>query len=578
MKSIQGNYSRGNRIIMAACCAALLLPTGPSTSYGESIEPSPASRETLRLGERMYREGILPSGKPLLTKVKGETSAPGTNFACVSCHLRSGVGALEENIFSPPVNGTKLFRPLYMTYKGVEQTQTPPLRPAYTDATLITAIRSGSNPAGHVLNDVMPRYILEDRDATILVTYLKSLSSQFSPGVTNTSIRFATVISDDAPPEEREAMHASLVSYFDLLNNQVNATGSIRRAKARLMAENMFGSKDLANKNINISFWVLKGPAETWRAQLEEYYRKEPVFALVGGITSGNWRPVHNFCEDNQIPGLFPNTDFPVISDKDWYTLYLSKGYYQEGENVARYLAGNVDAIKGKSIVQLVRASREGQALSNGFQRTWEELGRQAPVTITLPPKKALSREFLSRIVSGKKPAVLIVWDDGKALSALESLSDNKRKPRMIFVSSRYLGNNIWTIKEQIRDITYITYPYSFSPTVLQATMGKQKVDSDLQMALKQADVLLKDKKQRISELSNAMSRLVVAWLADMKGNYYRDYLLDIIGTTMDQQYPLYKRLSFGPGQRYASRGCYIVQLSKGDKPELVKKSDWEIH
>jgi len=412
----------------------------------------------------------------------------------------------------------------------------------------------------------------------ILVDYLKSLSSQYSPGVTDTSIRFATVISEDASPEERDAMLASMVSYFDLLNSQVSSFSVQRRAKARLMAESMLGSKELASRNIFLSVWVLKGPSNTWRAQLEEYNRKEPVFALLGGITNGNWQAVHKFCEDNRIPGLFPNTDFPVISDKDWYTLYLSKGYYQEGESVARYLADRENVIKGKTIVQIVRASREGQALSTGFRQTWEELGQKAPVTITLPPEKTLSKELLGKILSSKKPAVLIMWDDSKALPALESISGNKIKPGMVFVSSRYLGNSTWNLKEQIRNFTYITYPFSFSPNVPQVTMGRQKVDSDLQITLKQADIPLKDKKQRITQLTSSMIQLLTAWLADMKGNYYRDNLLDVVGTTMDQQYPLYKRISFGPGQRYVSRGCYIVQLSKGDKPELVKKSDWEIH
>ena len=92
-------------------------------------------------------------------------------------------------------------------------------------------------------------------------------------------------------------------------------------------------------RKLSIVRWDLKGPPETWRGQLEEYNRKEPVFALLGGMTNGEWRPVHDFSEEHHIPCILPITDFPVISETDWYTLYFSKGLYQEGEAAARYLA-----------------------------------------------------------------------------------------------------------------------------------------------------------------------------------------------------------------------------------------------
>ena len=66
--------------------------------------------------------------------------------------------------------------------------------------------------------------------------------------------------------------------------------------------------------------------------------------------------------------------------------------------------------------------------------------------------------------------------------------------------------------------------------------------------------------------------------LMEMRQEYYRDFLLDTIGMFQDLYLPLYERISFGPGQRYASKGCYIVQLSKGEKPQLEKRSEWLIH
>ena len=63
-----------------------------------------------------------------------------------------------------------------------------------------------------------------------------------------------------------------------------------------------------------------------------------------------------------------------------------------------------------------------------------------------------------------------------------------------------------------------------------------------------------------------------------MKGRYYRDNFLDVIDCIMDLEVPYYERISFGPGQRYAAKGCYIVQLSDGDKPVFIKKSNWVPH
>jgi len=42
----------------------------------------------------------------------------------------------------------------------------------YREGILAEILRYGDDPAGRMLNDVMPRYQLEDRDMTLLVSYL----------------------------------------------------------------------------------------------------------------------------------------------------------------------------------------------------------------------------------------------------------------------------------------------------------------------------------------------------------------------------------------------------------------------
>ena len=236
-----------------------------------------------------------------------------------------------------------------------------------------------------------------------MIFYLKSLSSQFSPGISETNLHLATVMTDDVSQEDRDAMFVSLLGIIGSRNQYARLKSRqsvLGKGQLVLMSDDMMNSFD---QIISLSPWLLKGPPETWRSQLEEYNRKDPVFALIGGITKGEWKPIHQFSEDNHIPCLFPNTDFPVISRTDWYTLYLSKGYYQEGEAAAHYLNNKGELLKGGPIVQIVRDSREGRALSMGFQETWRDLGHEASVTHILKPGEKLTK--VSATAAGKGEA-----------------------------------------------------------------------------------------------------------------------------------------------------------------------------
>lgn len=517
--------------------------------------------KALKFGEHMYREGILPSGVPMEAVVKGDIPVEGTAFSCASCHLRSGLGSFEGLVVTPPTNGVNLFRPLKRFYRDVEVLSAPPLRPAYTDQTLADVIRVGVDPSGRTISETMPRYLLQDEDLSLLVFYLKSLSSQFSPGATSTTLRFATIVSDNVSPEEREAMLSPLENYVLTKNNQ---TRTYKKPPSNVRMEGWFAATHL---ELSLSQWVLKGPAETWRSQLEEHYRKEPVFALIGGTIRGDWRPVHDFSEENHIPGLFPITDFPVISENDWYTLYLSKGFYQEGEGAARYLNRIAEAVNDKVIIEIVRDTIEGQALSRGFQETWLETGHQPAVSVNLKKGEALTAKLLEQVLAGKKQYTLVLWDGPEALPALEAIAASAIKPESILLSYSYLDKSIRTLNEGLRDITFITYPFGLSQDKrgykYDIPLMKKKVSGDAEKILKKTYSLL---------------NILTQALIEMRGNYYRDNFFDVIGMMKDQRDPLYERLSFGPGQRYASKGCYIVQLGKGPNPELIKRSDWVIH
>ena len=198
------------------CMTALQLFVWPPDSLGEPLKPSPSREEKLRLGERMYREGILPSGEPMQALVKGDMPVPGTAFTCVSCHQRSGLGSVEGGVSTPATNWPQLLKPLQMRYTrfGMNRATYFPIpveRPPYTDETLACAIRTGVDSRGRTMEDVMPRYLLADEDMALMIFYLKSLSSEFSPGISDTTFKFATVMTDDVSKEDRDAVLGPLL-------------------------------------------------------------------------------------------------------------------------------------------------------------------------------------------------------------------------------------------------------------------------------------------------------------------------------------------------------------------------------
>ncbi|NVO00963.1 MAG: ABC transporter substrate-binding protein [Geobacteraceae bacterium] len=445
--------------------------------------------------------------------------------------------------------------------KGVTPVQPPSARPAYSDDTLAEVMRSGRDTSGRILDTIMPRYLLEDKDMSILIAYLKNLAYEYSPGIDNYNINFATIITDEVHVDQVEAMMKLLESFVTSANKQqVDYEAQLVKLRET--------RREPTYRRVKLSRWLLKGPPGTWQSQLETYYRKEPVFALIGGITSKSWKPVHEFSEAHMLPCILPITDFPVVSATDWYTLYFSKGYFQEGEAAASFLASQDQDIKSKKIVQIVRNTPQGQALSEGFMQGLNDKVVPLPSTIMVAPNESLDGESLKRLLDKEKPDILALWTDDSLLRAFMEDSVPIELPATLLISSGYFGSKIWSIPEKMRSAAYITYPY-------RLPQDESRYDRLFTSTMKQPN---SDEIRRIKSKTMASLRVLTQALKEMRGDFFRDYLFDTISMMQDLELPLYERLSFGPEQRYASKGCYVVQLSKGEKPDLIKKSDWVIH
>jgi hypothetical protein len=142
----------------------------------------------------------------------------------------------------------------------------------------------------------------------------------------------------------------------------------------------------------------------------------------------------------------------------------------------------------------------------------------------------------------------------------------------MVFLSSSFLGKKAATVPESVRNKVYLTFPYRLTPYVGPKTGG---FDSRVPVLAGARDF---GESRIASRTVNMLQQATQQGLNLIYDNLYRDHLLDVMSMQMDLIVRDYERFSFGPGQRYVSKGCYIIQLGPGPEPSLLPLSEWVIH
>jgi hypothetical protein len=550
-----------------ACAAAwLALALFAATAGADPVEE----------GRRIYEEGLLPSGRPLTGVRFDNVTLTGAQVACINCHRRSGLGSVEGDTQVPPITGRFLFadggdRALAAmdrrSGRSMNQRHDP-----YTKAGFATAVRAGINNHGRAMETVMPRFDLNDAELHALTAYLRQLSAQWSPGVTDRTIRFATVIAPGVAPARREALLATLRTAFAQKNGSTITARAGGRRHMVSAAEMILGTE----RTWLLDVWELRGAPETWGEQLDAFYRRAPVFALVSGISDSTWEPVHDFCESRRVPCWFPSVPLPGTTPGG-YALYFSRGVMLEAEVLASQLAAGGAA----RVVQIRRDDAPAREAAASLRRL---LGASATEERVVTDEPGSLAAALAQLRPGD---AVVFWLQPDALAPLAGITP---PPGITACFSGQLTSaDPAAIPRNWRAVAHLAYPYELPPKreahmeyfrAWLATRRLPLVDEPLQAeAWFAADYL-------------------ASTVGSMLDNLHRDYLLeraqDMLGSSeagkAEEQTRMvlprgpatnrpragttvYPRLSLGPGQSFASKGAWIVGFDGAD--HLVPESEW---
>lgn len=532
--------------------AALLLE-------GTVAIPAPGSGA----GEELYREGQLPGGAALHAERAGEPPLEGRDAACVQCHGRSGLGAVEGRIVTPPIAGRILFNPgerlpLEDTHLGGEHhvPPTPRDRPAYDDATLARAIREGVGADGRVLDYLMPHYDLDAAAMRDLIDYLRHLSSGRVPGVSDDALQFATIVTPDADPVARDGMIAVLEQFFAEKNSFLTTGDSSP------LPQGTHAIRFRMQRRWQLHVWKLEGSAATWETQLEERLRREPVFAVISGLGGSTWEPVHRFCEREAIPCLLPNVDLPVVARDDFYPVYFSQGLLLEARLVASRLRPRLasNGAHGR-IVQVFRADETGAAAVAALR---EDLPGAAFVDRKVQPEDG-PRELARALNNVRAEDTVVLWLRPADLARLPRAGSGAAA---VYVSGLMGGLEHAPLPPAWRARALITYPY--------ALPNERSLRLNYPLGwfhFRQIPVVA----ERVQVDTYVACQALAEAVASMLDEFVRDYLVERVEAMLDSRIVngYYTRLSLAPGQHFASKGGYLVRLEGASGARVAADGGW---
>ena len=513
------------------------------------------SDTALQVGEKIYTQGVLPTGEFIPATIHGDIKITGEQAICASCHRKSGMGSSEGQQVVPSIAGNILFNPLQLpTSKPPEP---PILRPAYDRATLKRALTEGIDAKGEPLDPFMPRYKFTDEQLDSLISYLNSLSTKPDPGVDDTYIHFATIVVGD--PES--ARNKALISVFDAYIEQKNAETrheSFRVANAPWHKAWIMETY----RKWKYHLWVLDGDSDTWKEQLEAHYQRQPVFAVINGVVDTSFAPVHSFCEQNGIPCLFPTTLLPTLDEDDFYTLYLNRGYIFEGESLASYLN---QEFSSASVYHLVDAND-----SNANYAAYGLRSNLKSAEYKLVTHDCDTAEMPRLDAAKIKRYQAIVIHAGKLCSnqLLVQLSKMEHKST-IYLSTRLYGTDLESLTGKLIPRMRFTHSY--------------ELPARLNRLLARSTGWFKHKRildpEQMEVQANAYFSLKVAGdaLKHIRGFFFRDYFIEKIEHNVDDApyTSIYPRVSLAPGQRFTSRAYYIAKIDE-KRNRLAAITDWQ--
>ena len=286
----------------------------------------------------------------------------------------------------------------------------------------------------------------------------------------------------------------------------------------------------------------------------------------MSGLGGKNWAPVHAFCEQSALPCLFPNVEVPIDNAGDFYPVYLSKGVLLEADLMANALAHAEGGTAPTTVWQVYRAGDIGEA---GAAALWPRRSKAAAwrcrATSWRPAPQA--RALAEALRGAAQAGALVLWLRPDDLAALGS---ETLAPGRVYVSGLMGGLEHAPLPPAWRGRTHLAYPFDLP--------DRRRVRTDFALGwfrIRQIPVVA----EQVQADTYLACGLVSETVQHMVGNFVRDYLVERVQSMLEHRIVTgyYPHLALATGQRFASKGGYLVHWAQPTGTRVVADGDWTV-
>jgi hypothetical protein len=265
------------------------------------------------------------------------------------------------------------------------------------------------------------------------------------------------------------------------------------------------------------------------------------------------------------VPCLFPNIESPPAdADRDFYSLYFSKGVLLEAELIADAIRNPDTGERGAiEVRQVYRAGDSGEPAARALAAALARRGVKVRSSVldAADPPAAVAKA----VAKSARAGTLVLWLHAADLAAL---GDGSAAPDTVFISGLMGGLERAPLPPGWRDKVRLAYPVDLP--------DRRRVRVDYArgwFAMRHIPVV-DEQLQADTYLACGLLAETVSHMAD---TFVRDYLIERLQDVLEHRIltGYYPRLALATGQRYASKGGYIVRFADPEGNRLAALGAW---